>query len=31
MPTDGIFCKVLVGGKIRVGDKLKANWIKIDL
>lgn len=25
MPTEGIFCKVLVGGKIRVGDKLKAN------
>jgi MOSC domain-containing protein YiiM len=25
MPTDGIFCKVLVGGKIRVGDKLKAD------
>jgi MOSC domain-containing protein YiiM len=22
MPTDGIFCKVLVGGKIRVGDEL---------
>jgi len=25
MPTDGIFCKVLVGGKIRVGDKLEAD------
>jgi MOSC domain-containing protein YiiM len=25
MPTEGIFCKVLEGGKIRVGDKLKAN------
>jgi MOSC domain-containing protein YiiM len=25
MPTDGIFCKVLVGGKIRVGDKLEAS------
>jgi MOSC domain-containing protein YiiM len=25
MPTDGIFCKVIVGGKIRVGDKLEAN------
>jgi MOSC domain-containing protein YiiM len=25
MPTDGIFCKVLVGGKIRVGDKLETN------
>lgn len=22
MPTDGIFCKVLVGGKIKVGDEL---------
>jgi MOSC domain-containing protein YiiM len=25
MPTDGIFCKVIVGGKIRVGDKLETN------
>lgn len=23
MPTDGIFCKVLEGGKIKVGDELK--------
>jgi len=23
MPTEGIFCKVLEGGKIRVGDELK--------
>jgi MOSC domain-containing protein YiiM len=23
MPTDAIFCKVLEGGKIRVGDELK--------
>ncbi len=22
MPTEGVFCKVLVGGKIRVGDEL---------
>ncbi len=25
MPTDGIFCKVLIGGKIKVGDKLETN------
>jgi MOSC domain-containing protein YiiM len=26
MPIEGIFCKVLIGGKIRVGDKLRVNY-----